>query len=175
MRADPEPNESLWRVVSQGAKVAANPCGPKASGFFELERGVPRILFEEFEIFIGQWPWSFSAAGRSAPKKISVRGASQRLDLAALQLPVDLCKDGIEFTVLRIAGDLLVPSIGAELLEPSGEARELVTLQLGHLLLELLNAHGPNIRPLPISPQTVFSLSYSSAVSGKSRSGVPAA
>ncbi len=37
-----------------GAEVAANPGGPKASGFFVLERGVPRVLFEEFEIFIGQ-------------------------------------------------------------------------------------------------------------------------
>src|SRR5450631_3814820 len=54
VRADPEPNISIFRLDSQGSVAQADADGPISSNFFELERGVARIALERRKIGVSQ-------------------------------------------------------------------------------------------------------------------------
>jgi hypothetical protein len=54
VRADPEPNISIFRLDSQSSVAQADADGPISSNFFELERGVARIALERRKIGVSQ-------------------------------------------------------------------------------------------------------------------------
>ena len=63
MTADPEPDESVGRLDSQGSIVSADPCGPEAADLLELKRRMPGILFQARVGLIGE----IAHLGRKGP------------------------------------------------------------------------------------------------------------
>lgn len=54
MGADPEPHNRVAVVEAQGAVIDADANRPKLMDLLEVQRGVMRISFEKFKVFVGQ-------------------------------------------------------------------------------------------------------------------------
>ena len=66
--ADPEPDDSIIAFDSERAVRCADPDGPKLPNLLEMERWVPRIGREKFELFARELLYRLGKLGQTSPE-----------------------------------------------------------------------------------------------------------
>src|SRR3989304_1925392 len=111
MRADPDPDKIRTILHCEGAVIDPDPRGPQLSDLFEMQRGVRWVLLQELEVLSGHSLDRFRQTRKAGPETGGCAMHSQVLESPLGLLLASLTHQEIEPSSLRVAFDLLVPSL----------------------------------------------------------------
>ena len=98
--------------------MCSNTNRPKLTDFLDVQRGVMRISFEKFKIFICQLANSVRKVLVTTPKNAVRLDVSQRLTPPGLQILFRFIEQTLQPSALQVLLNLRIPELLVELLEP---------------------------------------------------------